>query len=401
MFHDSCSMTQDMRILFFNYEFPPLGGGAGNASSYIFQEYAKNPDIRVDFITASVDEKQHVLKMGDNITIHRLPIGKNPNNIHYQSKRELIKYYQEAYKFAKKLVKENQYDLTHSFFSVPCGYVSYKLWKKYKIPYIISLRGADVPGYSERFTFLYKFITSIIKKIWKNAYFVIANSQGFRELALKSDPEKEIGVITNGIDIEEFFPAPDKKEADRFTIICVSRVTPRKGIRFLIQAFNILSRRYDYIRLVIVGDGNERASLEDLVQALELKEKVLFTGPVLHEKVLEYYQKANIFALPSMNEGMSNTMLEALACGLPLVATDTGGTRELIEEGQNGFIVKMKESHDLAEKIEKFLLNRNLEKEMGRKSREIAKKFAWSVVANKYIDLYDKTIRLRKIKQGE
>lgn len=390
-----------MRILFFNYEFPPLGGGAGNASYYLLREYSKNPNIQVDFVTSSVDEKQHVLKMGNNITIYRLPIGKNPKNIHYQSQGELLKYVWKTYSFSKKLAKENKYDLTHSFFSVPCGAISLLLKRKFGIPYIISLRGSDVPGYSERFTALYKAITPIIKKIWKEAYFVIANSQGLAELALKSSPEKEIGIIPNGIDIEEFFPDPNKKETDKFTIVCVSRVTPRKGIRFLIQAFNVLSKRYDFLRLVIVGDGNEKESLENLVFSLGLKDKVLFTGPVLHEKVLEYYQKANIFALPSMNEGMSNTMLEALACGLPLVSTNTGGTKELIEDGQNGFIVKMKEYYDLAEKIEKFLLNRNLEKEMGQKSRELAEKLAWSVVADKYINLYDKTVRLRKIKQGE
>ncbi|HPN54441.1 MAG TPA: glycosyltransferase family 4 protein [Candidatus Moranbacteria bacterium] len=390
-----------MKIIFFNYEFPPLGGGAGNASFYMLREYTKNPDIQVDFVTSSIDEKQHLEKMGSNIAIHRLPIGKNPDNIHYQSQKELLKYTWEAYKFSKKLAKENKYDLTHSFFSVPCGVISLLLKRKFGIPYIISLRGSDVPGYSERFTALYKVITPIIKKIWKEAYFVIANSQGLAELALKSKPEKEIGIIPNGIDTKEFFPAPEKNEADKFTIICVSRVTPRKGIRFLIQAFNILSKRYDYLRLIIVGDGNERASLEDLVQTLGLKEKVLFTGPVLHEKVLEYYQKANIFALPSMNEGMSNTMLEALACGLPLIATNTGGTKELIEEGQNGFIVKMKEANDLAEKIEKFLLDKNLEARMGQASRELAEKLDWSVVANEYFALYQKTVNLPKIKQGE
>jgi len=390
-----------MRILFFNYEFPPLGGGAGNASHYLLKEYFKNPEIVVDFITSSIDKEQHVLKMGENITIYRLPIGKNPDNIHYQSKGELIKYAKAAYKFSKQLVKENKYDLTHSFFTVPCGYISYKLWKKYKLPYIVSLRGSDVPGYSERFTFLYKFITPIIKKIWNNAYFVIANSQGLCELALKSAPQKEIGVIYNGIDIVEFFPDLSKKDKDKFNIICVSRVTPRKGIRFLIQAFDILLKRYDYIRLIIVGDGNERVSLENLAQGLGIKDKVVFTGPISHDNVWEYYQKASIFVLPSLNEGMSNTMLEALACGLPLLATDTGGTRELVTDNKNGFIVKMKDFNDLAEKIEKFLLDRSLEEKMGKESRLLAEKLSWETVAKEYTDLYRKTANLDKMRQGK
>jgi glycosyltransferase involved in cell wall biosynthesis len=235
---------------------------------------------------------------------------------------------------------------------------------------------------------LYKFITPIIKKIWENAYFVIANSQGLCELALKADPQKKIGVIYNGIDINEFFPDQNKKNIDQFTILCVSRVTPRKGIRFLIQAFGVLSKRYDYIKLVIVGDGNERDSLENLVQGMGLKDKVVFTGPVLHEKVFEYYQKSNIFVLPSLNEGMSNTMLEALACGMPLIATDTGGTRELVLNNKNGFIVKMRDSNDLVEKIEKFLLDKSLEEKMSRESRALSEKFSWEVVAKKYTDLY-------------
>lgn len=390
-----------MRILFFNYEFPPLGGGAGNASHYLLKEYAKDPNIWVDFITSSIDEKQHTLKLGENVTVYRLPIGKNPDNIHYQSNKEMLKYFWVAYKFAKQLAKEKQYDLSHSFFSVPCGVISLLLKRKCKIPYIVSLRGSDVPGYSERFTFLYKFITPIIKKVWRNAYFVVANSQGLKELALKSNPQEEINVIFNGIETKEFFPDSSKKNKDQFTIVCVSRVTPRKGIRFLIQAFSILSKRYDYIKLVIVGDGNERSSLEHLVRGLGLSNKVFFTGPVEHTNVLEYYQKANIFVLPSLNEGMSNTMLEALACGLPLIATDTGGTKELIKDDKNGFIVKLRDSNDIVEKIEKFLLDKNLEERMGKESSELSKKFDWNVIANEYIDLYKKTASLGRIRQGK
>lgn len=389
-----------MRILFFNYEFPPLGGGAGNASYYLLKEYAKYPEIQVDFVTSSVDESMSILQMEENIKIYRIPIGKNFGNMHYQSKAELIRYYKEAYKFAKKLIKENQYDLTHSFFSVPCGYVSYKLWKKYKIPYIISLRGSDVPGYSERFSLLYKFITPIIKKIWKNAYFVIANSQGLRELALKSTPGKEIGVIRNGINVEDFLPDYEKRDPSHFTIVCISRITPRKGIRFLIQAFRLLSVRYSNARMLIVGDGNEKTSLEQLTMSLGLEDRIIFTGAVPHENVLRYYQKADAFVLPSLNEGMSNTMLEALACGLPLVATDTGGTKEILIENRNGFIVKMRNPDDLAEKLEKLIADPSLADKMGRESLRLAKELSWESVAKGYADLYQKTINLKKIRNN-
>jgi glycosyltransferase involved in cell wall biosynthesis len=388
-----------MRVLFFNYEFPPLGGGAGNASYYLLREYAKNPEVQVDFVTASIDGQYHLLKMGDNISIHRLPIGKNSENIHYQTKKELISYTWNAFWFARKLAKQNKYDLTHSFFSVPCGMISLLLKWEFKLPYIISLRGSDVPGYSERFVGIYKWITPTILKIWKDSSFVIANSQGLKELALRSEPKKEIGVIYNGVDIEEFFPSTKNRNPDQFTIICVSRVTPRKGIRFLIQAFKILSGRYDQTRLIIVGDGNEKKSLEDLVQSLDLKDKVEFAGAIGHDKVWEFYQRANIFVLPSLNEGMSNVMLEALACGLPIVATDTGGTKELLTDNLNGLVVKMKDSNDLAEKIEKLILNPELEKSMSLESRLLAEKLSWGKVAGEYVELYKQTANLKKMKE--
>lgn len=386
-----------MKILFFNYEFPPLGGGAGNASYYLLREYAKNPELEVDFVTASIDGQYHLLKMGENINIHRLPIGKNAENIHYQTKKELISYTWNAFWFARKLAKQNHYDLTHSFFSVPCGVISMFLKFEFKLPYIISLRGSDVPGYSERFVGLYRWITPTILKIWSKAAFVIANSQGLKELALKAEPKKEIGVIYNGVDIEEFFQDASKRQADQFTIICVSRVTPRKGVRFLIQAFKILSGRYENVRLLIVGDGNEKKSLEDLVQGLDIKDKVEFAGAVAHENVLGYYQRANVFVLPSLNEGMSNVMLEALACGLPVVATNTGGTKELLTDNVNGLVVKMKDADDLAEKIEKLILNPELEKEMSLESRKLAESLGWGKVAGEYAEVYRKTANVDKM----
>ena len=389
-----------MRILFFNYEFPPLGGGAGNASYYLLREYAKNPEVTIDFVTASVDEEIHYAVFGDTVTIHRLPIGKNQANIHYQTKKELLKYAWESYKYGRELAKKNHYDLSHSFFSVPCGFVSLLLKWEFKIPYIVSLRGSDVPGYSERFTFLYQFITPIIKKIWSQAHFVVANSQGLKELALKTLPKKEIRVIFNGIDVREFFPDHSKLNPNQFHIVCVSRVTPRKGIRFLVQAFKILEGRYEHVRMLIVGDGNEKKSLEELVQALGLEDKIVFLGGVAHERVVEYYQKANVFVLPSLNEGMSNTVLEALACGLPVVATDTGGTKELIKDGVNGLIVRMKDSNDLVEKIEKLVLNPELEKNMALESRKLAEKISWDIIADEYYKLYRETSNVGKINRG-
>jgi glycosyltransferase involved in cell wall biosynthesis len=380
-----------MEILFLNYEYPPLGGGAANATSYILREFSKIPDLEVDLVTSSAGEKYELEKIGNNIKIHKLPIGKNEKNLHFQSQKNLLVYAWKAFFYSKKLIRNNQYDLTHSFFSVPCGFLSLRLKKKYNLPYIISLRGADVPGYSERFPIIYRLLTPLIKRIWKNASAVISNSEGLKELAQKSLPEQEISIIYNGIDTGHFAPKPEARPADKFIITPgASRVTGRKGLKYLIEAVSSLVKIYPQIYLKIMGDGDDKKNLELLAKELKLENHVEFLGRIPRENTAPYYQEASAFVLSSLNEGMSNAMLEALASGLPIIATDTGGSKELVKEEENGFIIKMKNSVAIAEKLEKLITNPELARKMGEESRKIAENMSWEKVAKKYYELYKK-----------
>ena len=125
-----------------------------------------------------------------------------------------------------------------------------------------------------------------------------------------------------------------------------------------------------------------------LAKKLGIESKVNFMGRKDHDEMPGVYNQADVFVLPSLNEGMSNTMLEALASGLPLVATDTGGTKELIVDGQNGFIIKMKDDLDLAEKVEKIISDKMLRQKMGEESRKKAESMSWRNVAEKYAECY-------------
>lgn len=383
-----------MRILFFNYEYPPLGGGAGNASFYILKEFSNIADLEVDFVTSSIDDQYHEEKMGENITIHRLPIGKNEKSVHLQTRKDLINYTLKSYSFAKKLLKKNKYDLSHSFFTVPCGFVSLLLKAQYKIPYIVSLRGSDVPGYSERFNIIYKLITPLVRKIWNKADFVIANSEGLRDLAYKSKPNKTIEVIYNGIDTNYFTPSPQLRNENEIHIICGTRVTPRKGFRFLIQAMGEIVAKYPNVKLDIIGEGNEKESLINLTRALELGNFVDFVGMVAPENRKQIYARADIYASPSLNEGMCNFMLETMALGIPMVATNVGGTKELLTEGENGLIVNLRDCKDLAAKLEKLIVNKDLREKMGNANRKKAESLSWEKVSNQYIEVYKKVRNL-------
>ena len=380
-----------MRILFFNYEYPPLGGGAANATAYILREFSKIPDLEVDLVTTSASEKYELENIGNNIKVHKMPIGKNAKNLHFQSQKDLLVYAWKAYFFGKKLIKKNKYDLSHSFFTVPCGFLSLIYYRLYKLPYIVSLRGSDVPGFSDRFSLIYAILPPLIRQIWAKAAAVISASAGLEELALKTSPSQSMGIIYNGIDIDHFRPKPETRPAGKFIVTTgASRVTVRKGIRYLIEAVAKISFRYPEICLKVMGDGNDKKNMEAFAQELKMEKHIEFLGRIPREETGPYYQEASAFVLPSLNEGMSNAMLEALASGLPLIATDTGGSKELIKEGENGFVVKMKDSADIALKIEKLINNPELVRSMGEKSRERALEMSWNNVAGSYYKLYKK-----------
>jgi L-malate glycosyltransferase len=385
-----------MKILFLNYEYPPLGGGAGNATKYLLKEYAHLPDLEVHLVTSSVDGIHHNFNVGEKVSAHSVPIGKNKSKLHHQSIKDVLAYAWRGYRCADKLLKNTKFDVIHAFFGVPCGAMALCLGKKYKLPYIVSLRGADVPEFSERFSFLYVFLRPLIRLIWRRAKFVISNSEGLKQLAQKTNSEQKIEIIPNGVDIQMFKPAAEKKQSGYVRILSVSRLTPRKGLRYLIQAMKILLENPSLvekvkIELQIIGDGDEKNALEQLSNELGISYAVKFLGRISHENLAPYYSEADIFCLPSLNEGMSNTVLEALATGMPIVATKTGGTEELVLDGKSGFFVAQKSAEDLAEKLESLINDEALRLRFGQASRAGAEAMSWKNVAEKYVELYQKS----------
>lgn len=368
-----------MRILILNYEFPPLGGGAGNATYYLLKEFSKYKDLEIDLITSSTNGFK-IKKFSKNITIHFLDINKK-GNVHYQTNKDLLTYSYKAYKYSKQLLKNKEYDLCHAFFGIPCGYIALKLKKRYNLPYIVSLRGSDVPFYNKRFYWLDKIIfKSLSKNIWKNAQHTITNSECLKELAQKSSLNQKFSVIYNGVNIREFRPINNKKIKLPLKLISTGRLIQRKGYEYLIDALINLSD----VELTLIGDGNLKEQLE--VKAKDNNLKIKFLGKKTHNEISKLLPKADVFVLPSLNEGMSNSILEAMACGLPIITTDTGGSKELIKG--NGFIVVKADSESLTKAITKFITHSNLIKSMGNTSRKLAENMSWEKVAREYLGVY-------------
>ncbi len=360
-----------------NYEFPPLGGGAANANEYLLSALADRSGVAVDLVTSS-PEGYREERFGDDVRVIRLDVGKEA--VHYWTQAEILRYSWRAYRKARSLSNQNDYDVVHAWFGVPSGIIARLLG----LPYVVALRGSDVPGYNDRFAAQYVLLKPLIRRIWRDAEAVVANSSGLRDLALET-ADVPIDVIPNGVAVEEFEPADHAGRTDPdepMCVLCVSRLIERKGIRYLLEAVADLD-----VSLTVVGDGDRSAALRQRAVRLGIDDRVTFAGYVPHEEIHDYYESADVFVLPSKNEGMSNTVLEAMAAGLPVVMTDTGGAAELIDG--NGIVVGSGDSDAIASALLAYDRDRNLRVEHGRISRTIAESMSWEAVADQYLRTYE------------
>ena len=172
-------------------------------------------------------------------------------------------------------------------------------------------------------------------------------------------PEEKIIVLKNGVDTGYFKPKPDVNVfdiKDKFIIGTIGRLVPVKNQALLINAFAELHKTIKDIHLIIVGEGPLEKNLQNLTKSLNISPSVSFTGRRFD--IADVLNSFDLFVLPSLSEGMSNTILEAMACGIPAIATDVGGNGELIQHGETGLLI---ESDNLAELLKNILLIQNQE----------------------------------------
>lgn len=370
-----------LKILFLNYEYPPIGGGGANANAYLFREFARMPGLRIDCVTSTTAAQDEVVLLADNITLYRLAVGKK--QLHYWTQGEVLRWLWRARRQVRRLQHENAYDLCHAFFAFPSGAIAWG--ERGHCPYLVSLRGSDVPGFNPRFAAQYVVLKPLFRRIWRQAQAVVANSEGLRQLALRLTPELPLQVIPNGIDTSEFFPAPGGVSPDP-RILCVSRLVERKGVQHLIEAFPAILQAEPGAHLTIIGEGNLLEPLRRRVVELGLAKAVVLAGHVPHAELPAYYRQAGLFVLPSYYEGMSNTVLEAMASGLPIVASGEGGREELLRE--NAALVPFADPAALAAILVALLRDPVRRAVMGAVSRDLAENFSWLAVAQRYVDIY-------------
>ena len=373
-----------MRILIINSEYPPIGGGAGNASAHIADQFQKLGH-KVAVVTSRFENLPH-REQNKDLTVYRVP------SIRRQQDRsnplEQIIFILSASLWTLSFVPHFRPNATLAFFGVPSGAVAWLIKMIYRIPYVISLRGGDVPGFRPYdFYYYHKLIAPFLRIIWKKASAVIANSNGLRQLAHAFDSGFEIPVIPNGVDLEHYQVAHRDWSPPR--LLSVGRIVHQKGLDLAMHALGGL-KELDW-EWWIAGDGPQMPSLQSLAQELGIKDRVVFLGWQSRQQIVESYKQSNVFLFPSRHEGMPNALLEAMASGLPVVATCIAGNEELVVEGETGYLVPVEDIEALQGKLKNILSNSTLRQQMGQASRRrVEETYRWESTAQQYATLLEK-----------
>lgn len=375
-----------MRILMLDNEFPPLGGGMGTANEALLRAYAHEPELEIDVITAALGNRLESAQFSPRIRIFKVPVWNS--NIHHSTNRELIFYAAQALPVALRLHRAQPYDLCFAWSAVPAGGVALALRWLAGLPYMVWASGPDIPGFEQRYRAIYPLLLPLLRQIWRGATPLVAKCAQEIAMIQAADPRAAVTYVPNGVDLARFRPGTPAPDDGPLRVICVARLIERKGQHHLIEAIKRLADDGVPVALELVGTGDAEPANEALARRLGVADRVRFAGYVPRERIAAAFAGAHVFALPSYNEGMAIAALEAMASGLPVVLTRTGGTEELVEEGVNGLTFDWADVDALAAHLRRLAADRALVRRMGLASRERALQFSWEAIAARYSEIF-------------
>jgi glycosyltransferase involved in cell wall biosynthesis len=380
-----------MRILLITYEFPPVGGGTGKAAFQMAKVLARRGH-EVAILTSRFKDLP-AEEAVSGVRVLRIPVLRRYLN--YAASWEVLSFVASGIFNIGRVRRSFHPELILSYFTIPGSPIAYVYRLFYGIPFVTLLRGQDVPGYPDTPRFFSALSAPVAKFLWRRSLFVTANSQGLADLARRTMPDLDCPVITNAVDAELYCPPSVPPPESPLRVLFVGRLREFKGIRELIEAFGRARASLGApAELRIAGFGPEREALEALADRLGLREAVRFLGRLDEADVIGEMQSAHVFVNASYGEGMPNAVLEAMACGLPILASDIAPHREMMEAGIEGFLCPPRDAAALAEGLLRLLQDLQLRRAIGgRARRKVMDQFTWDQKAGELLELIsDRTL---------
>lgn len=412
-----------MRVAMISYHTCPLatlgGKDTGGMNVYVrdLTKELGRRGIGVDVFTRSQDEHvPHVLHdLGFGNRIVHVPAGPESPMPKDQLADHLPAFIAFIEEFAA--TKGIRYDLVHSHYWLS-GLAGLELRSRWGTPVIHMFH--TLAAMKTKVARSEDEVASQLRldsegRLLRNADRIIAATQA--ELAqfqwLYHADTQRVAVIPPGVDTAHFYPIPSDEAleyagvpSDKRMVLFVGRVEPLKGIDGLLKAIAVLRAQtpdlYASLCLAVIGgsadDGEDVATemsrLQEIRRALAIEETVTFLGQKAQDSLPYYYSAAEVVVVPSHYESFGLVALEAMACGTPVVASETGGLAFLVRDGETGFHVPTGDPEALAERLRRLLTDEVLRRRLGQQAADYARRYAWPIIADQVIDLYHGTLGL-------
>jgi len=304
-----------------------------------------------------------------------------------------------------KLVKKEKIDIIHAHWIVPNGFLAALVCRLTKTPLVVSIPGSDVQVARKN-----KIFAKMAVFASKIADLVTTNSEDLKQAMVDLGAEpKKFKMIIYGIDKDKMRidttqnnQLRKKLELDKNDIIvlAVGRLVYKKGFDILIKAMSEIIKKNPKVKTIIVGDGDLKNDLVNLVKKLKVQQNVIFTGTVPYKELIYYYNLADIFTMPSVSpppDGLNVCVIDAMACGKPIVATNIAGNPLVVKDGVNGLLIPQKRPDLLAKALLKLFFSKNLREKYGKAGRRLVlQKFTWEKLAQEYLKYFNKIVENNK-----
>ena len=349
-------------------------GGAENVVATLSNYWVKeNKDV--DIVIFVGDDYPIFYHLDPKIKIHKLDL--------YGESKNLFEAIKRSFKIIKALIKiyrELKPDvvIAHGNREITLSTISALVTRRRVVGYIHN----DQSDFYKDKSKIWRLLEKIFFPLSDNL--IIMDKSIMNKIPLFS--KRKAIQINNPVE-DKYFNY--EKISQDLNIIHVGSFVKRKNQLCLIKAFNEISSKHPTSKLILIGEGPEKDYCQDLCVKLNINNRVEFLGNV--KNVKDHLQRSSLFIMPSFSEGMSIAILEALATGLPLITTDYSPFhRRVTINGKNGYLVKVNDEYDMADKIDLILKNNKLRIKMSEASKNISKEYSVKLVSNKWDQLFNK-----------
>jgi len=284
---------------------------------------------------------------------------------------------------------QQAFDLIHAQVAYPDGWAAARLAEDLSLPLVLTIHGQElqkIVNWSNR-------LRSMVMTTMEKAAAIVVPSSKMQDMVRKHGDHNTF-LIYNGLDSLPMAALPQGIKgqiAGKRVLLSVSRLEPEKGIRYNLEALNLIKGKHPDLVYVILGNGSQRTELQQLTRALGIQNKVIFAGHQPREKVKGFYENSHVFSMPSRDESFGIVYLEAMAAGLPVIGTQGEGIASLLSENDVGRLVKYGDVESLAQQISE-LLDPHTAEQLGARGRALAAQYTWQRNAQEMLKVYNSLI---------